>query len=933
MMTIPYREWLNFQHWSAHYSSTAGYDDTRPNWIAGREDFCKAGWRRTSAAPNVYTEWRGLARPVNNFDVDLVNLNLCFDFQADVYELLSTRTAAGVTHVHIKNEAPYRPASPATWDSVLADAVFYDGVNYWCSPVQVPLSIVNDYAVALGPGVPPSDGQWNQPYTTVTTRTYGCRYKAGLGPDVWMNKWQYENNGLLLGFINPAGAPAAGEEITFNLTLKAYRLYYLNPVVNSLSRYSMPPAGGVELKLYGVGFHIGNTELEDTTYNIFNAHPPGGWKDDVYHIQFEGLQGQGNYLLHSFAGDFTVDSNIQITIPAAKMPALPLGSYQIYLTKDRAAFEGSGPGVGSANAYAGDWRCKADGRLYPGTRLTFTVGIPGPGKKKPTVFSKWRFKKYGGGIDRYYAPIDTISPAVFYDGRILAMSALTRAISDKGGLYTSSDMDVELANSDKEFSKLLAEYFLKNQIVELFYGWADQPESWKTAASVLIVDDYSRPGSVFKARLRDITTKYFKRKIPLYRINLTEYPNAHKNVLNKPMPEVLGNATYAIAGQGGAIEALCIDTINYKWMAARGSLQEITAVYIDGGLCTAGPPYYTISYDDGGRTYININPILCTTDAKVTFNAKGYSYAPWDSAGGFVQNPAYILGFFLSFLVEVPEDYLDFDSLDALAAKFTADGEDTSGFLVLQGEQDSETITEELLFTMGAQSAFDRSGRFYVERKDLSVLATSLFIFSQIDTLGHPDFNHNLKSAINRMRYRWTYSPAGDTYAGGDVAIRQSSIIDFEQELESADFIDFKWTTSSTWAAKRAEEELLKWGYGQPKITFELPLAWIDDIDVLTNFRLQDPFGLSRTGAGEQGRYCYVTSFSADLLGAKIGIEAGDLSWILRQYLFLGDETDLPAAWANATDEQRIFAYLCDEITGRFADGEPGKKLADENMI
>jgi hypothetical protein len=145
--------------------------------------------------------------------------------------------------------------------------------------------------------------------------------------------------------------------------------------------------------------------------------------------------------------------------------------------------------------------------------------------------------------------------------------------------------------------------------------------------------------------------------------------------------------------------------------------------------------------------------------------------------------------------------------------------------------------------------------------------------------------------------------------------------------------MDFKWTTSAAWAAKRAEEELLKWGYGQPKITFDLPLAWIDDLDVLTNFRLQDPFGLSRTGAGEQGRYCYVTSFSPDLLGAKIGIEAGDLSWILRQYLFLGDENDLPANWTNATDEERVWAYLCNEVTGRFADGEPGKKLADENMI
>ena len=923
-MPIPYREWSIFQHFSAQLQSPDASDD-REHWLAGRLEWGQAGrWRNNAGTIN--GEWKTVVRPLNGFDYDPTNLNLLVDIEIDV--LISPKSIVGAsTHFHWDFGAQANPLSPgpATWDRLLADGVFYDGINYWCLLAETPFYPTgNAWSTHLD--------QVDIPVLLTNRRGYGCSYKTGLGPEIWMNKWSYEYNGIELSITNYTAPFAPGDSCLVNMSLKRLRFLYLNPVVNSLSRYSMPAAGGVPLVFSGLGFNNIDTEVSDTTKNSSNSVPPaGGWNDTVYHIEFRGLQGQPTITLHEHLGDFVVNDNTTMTIAA--MPAMAEGSYEIYLIKNKANLGGAFPGFGPGYAYAGDWRCKADGRLYPGTRLTFTVGIPGPGKKKPTVFSKWRFKKYGGGIDRNYAPIDTVSPAVFYDGRILAMSTLTRAISDKGGLYTSSDMDIELANPDKEFSKLLAEYFLKNQIVKLFYGWADQPESWKTGASVLIVDDYSRPGSVFKVRLRDITTKYFKRKIPLYRVNLAEYPNAHKNILNKPMPEVLGNADYSIAGQGGAVEALCVDTINYKWLAARGSLQEITAVYIDGGLCTAGPLYYTITYDDGGRTYININPVLCDTDAKITFNAKGYSYAAWDSAGGFVQNPAYILGFFLGFLLEVPEDFLDFDSLDALAAKFTADGEGTSGFLVLQGEQDSETITEELLFTMGAQSAFDRSGRFYVERKDLSVLGTSLFIFSQIDTLDHPDFNHNLKSAINRMRYRWTYSPAGDTYAGGAEATRQSSITDFEQELESADFIDFKWTTSSAWAAKRAEEELLKWGYGQPQISFDLPLAWIDDLDILTNFRLQDPFGLSRIGAGEIGRYCYVTSFSADFLGARLSIQAMDLSWILRQYLICGDENTLPANWANATDEERIWAFACEELTGRFADGEPGKKAADENMV
>jgi hypothetical protein len=913
MMTIPYREWIQFQHISCNYQSLDNSED-RIHWQAGRYEYGRCGLGQS--AGGIFTGWKTLMRPIHDFGVDAVNLNLLIDYEIDVLCVLNSLAGwPANTHCHTLFAAQRYPASPAVWDSALADGIFYDGVNYWCDLLSVPFEAINSCQ---------TNGQWDKPYNPVTFRIYGCRYKAAPGADTWLNKWEFENEGLCLEFVNYTGVlPPAGDELFFNIQAKRLRFYYLNPVCNSLSRYSMPSAGGVEVKLYGLGFHNGNAELDDNTYNPLNEHPAAGWNDEVYHIRFEGLQGQGTYALSNLAGDFTVDSNTQITVPAAKMPALPLGSYQIYLMKD-------GPGVpGSGYAYAGDWRAEVSGRLYRGNRITFFSGIPGPGKKRPAVFSKWRFKKWGGAIDRYYSPIDMITPAIFYDGRILGMSPTTRAISDKGGLFNSSDMDVELANSDKEFSKLLAEYFLKNQIVEFYCGWADRPESWKTASSVLIVDDYNRPGSTFKVRLRDITTKYFKRKVPLYRITADEYPLAHKNALNKPMPDVLGLASYTETGLGGAVEAFCIDTTAYKYIAARGSLFSVDQVYSDGVLQST--VLYSISYGDGGRTYITFTVDM--KDAKITYNAKGYTFPDWDSAAGYVQNPVYVLGFFLAFLAEVPGDFIDFDSLDILAAKFTADGEGTSGFLILQGERESETILEELLFTMGSQSAFDRSGRFYIERKDLSVLATNLFIFAQIDTIGQPDFQHNLKSAINRARYRWTHNPASDLYAGGADATRPSSIADFEEELEAPDFMDFKWTTSAAWAAKRAEEELLKWGYGQPKITFDLPLAWIDDIDILTNFRLQDPFGLSRTGAGEQGRYYYVTSFSADLLGAKLSIEAQDLSWILRQYLICGDENVLPANWANATDEERIWAFACDEITGRFADGEPGKKAADENMV
>jgi hypothetical protein len=41
----------------------------------------------------------------------------------------------------------------------------------------------------------------------------------------------------------------------------------------------------------------------------------------------------------------------------------------------------------------------------------------------------------------------------------------------------------------------------------------------------------------------------------------------------------------------------------------------------------------------------------------------------------------------------------------------------------------------------------------------------------------------------------------------------------------------------------------------------------------------------------------------------------------------LGDEATLAASWATATNANKVYGYLCDEATGVFANGKPGKRL------
>jgi hypothetical protein len=144
---------------------------------------------------------------------------------------------------------------------------------------------------------------------------------------------------------------------------------------------------------------------------------------------------------------------------------------------------------------------------------------------------------------------------------------------------------------------------------------------------------------------------------------------------------------------------------------------------------------------------------------------------------------------------------------------------------------------------------------------------------------------------------------------------------------------DYPHTTSQVLVDQLALEMLIKRGWGDPAIEFPVPISWIDELDILTSFRFQNPFGLSVTGGGEQARYYYVISLSVDWLGEKIDLIAVDLQFLLTAYFVKGDETLIATNWNVAGQADRMFAYKCDEATGKFDDGELGKILVDENIL
>jgi len=414
------------------------------------------------------------------------------------------------------------------------------------------------------------------------------------------------------------------------------------------------------------------------------------------------------------------------------------------------------------------------------------------------------------------------------------------------------------------------------------------------------------------------------------------YPNIYPEHLGRVMPDILGFCSLTTGecdnAVRGAVEAVYVDTSGapYSYLAARGSLHSIIEVFSD-GILMATPGDYSVAYRDGGITYIDF--VIDQEDKKITFNTRGYMFAPWNSANGYVQNPAYIILFYLAFVVGVPEEDINVPSFVTLAAIYDALGVGTSGKLIIQDAKESLAVLQELLFSYGAKLWNANDGRLKIGIKDISGFATDTVIFSQIDLLEAAERKYNLATAINSIKAQYDFIPPANLYKGAMEDELASSISDYDTKLESQTPYSLPWTDSEDLVAQILLNDLLKMGHGDKTISFSVTIKWIDDLDIYDNFRFQDPFGLSWLKAGEKGRYYYIISLDADYQNQIINIVAVDLQWLLRQYAILGDEDELSDLWVNAGEDERIYYYLADEIIGEFSDGEPCKILIDENII
>jgi len=763
---IPFKEFILF-----HSANIEGIAPTPPGTFADPSDwttthyrYCKLGYGYLST--NVRTQFRPVFIPKEK-DFELVDgLDVTVKAHLDLILAKTLDTCSPALDdcdliYGILND----PSSPKVWHKYKVTGRHYDGTNLWDRnpPYMIGNPGFGDIQMADLPKLYPLIME---------------AYRAGVG--CFVNKYQEELFRLgLCGYLsnfNP-GLSTPSERVYLSCEPSSLRVFYLNPIVNSLSVKYAKTTGNKELILTGLGFKNSNAEMDEGGASNPGAHAVG-WEDNVLYIDFIGLQGQGTTTLRRTASpaDFTV-TNTEIIIPSARFPTLAKGTYELYLRKYNA-----GGLLAFPEGYAGDWRTDPLGRIYKGNRFTFLIdddyvekGFRS--KRSPMMLINMSFKNRQGTLfQQPIAEMDVRTSNKIYRGFLLNYSSINRAVNDKAGNFKGTSMELDLSNHNKDYSITLHDYpVLKNQEVEIAVAQMDEPESWKIPLLKMIVDDYHLKGTSFKVVLKDLAQKIFNKTVPKRICTTADYPNLSDDYVGAAMPEVLGLNVLGVGKYPGAVEAAQVSADVY--LASYRTLKSIDAVYSDYSVVGG----WTVFYDHGGRTYIRL---AGQDDKVITFDCKGCMFKDWNSVNGYIENPAYILLHYITKIMEVRLADIVRYSFDEVAALFESIAEETSGRLIIQNTQRASTEMKQLLFDYETKAFVATDGRLEIGKKDISNYSSDLLIFDQADLQESADRKWNQDESINRVKVESDYYPSADKFKSGEEDEKADLIEEIDETRE-----------------------------------------------------------------------------------------------------------------------------------------------------
>ena len=507
----------------------------------------------------------------------------------------------------------------------------------------------------------------------------------------------------------------------------------------------------------------------------------------------------------------------------------------------------------------------------------------------------------------------------FWEALVRSFGSLTRSIADADGAFEVSDIDIVIENANQEISGSWDVDKIKNRTGELIVGFEGMAIGDFKTIFTGIGEAYSFPPNEFRLKLKDPTEKYFDNKDWFKTISPDDWTDAHSKALNKMMPLIYGDKTGCIT--------YCVDTVNYKYLAAGHAGKDVVTVYKEDSAgvrteLTEGLHWSWTNQSFDGDYVTMITMVGDHSDYKIIADIQGIEDTG-DGTGDLITNPVLQLEHFITTWLALPSAL--YSSSDFSDAETIVSDRGYVGACCLTKQQNAKDVITNMCLGMYANAYRNTSGQF------------SIFIFESAVQAGYSGareynerwdmlrdsctFEPDLNIQANHVIIKYDYDPSLDTWKGLWEDEDSTSISDTLETLTTTLYLDF--VADASTASDIGQRYLLHNKNASMKAYFYAPLVALDD-DLAQPIRVTHRSG---PDGGYSRQLFQITRISPDLDGLSCAVEARDINQWLTTGFVLGDETVLPADWDNADEDERYYAYLCDETTEQFDDGTAGKRL------
>ena len=371
-----------------------------------------------------------------------------------------------------------------------------------------------------------------------------------------------------------------------------------------------------------------------------------------------------------------------------------------------------------------------------------------------------------------YAP-EAVASAVGgqASARIMRCGSVAQAIDLSSPRLNPMELNVELADTDRQFAALHASYrnSLRGsaatvRVLSPAVAYQDAPVMFSG-----ILDSYEQSAAVWRLRLRTDDIALRNTEVPRVTINRGDWTNAHADALGQTAAINYGTHCSENLSNKGMLPTLYVDTVGFRYVVGIGLMANVTAVYKDGVRQTTG--YAITNETRNGRTWTLVDFTADQGSAAITVDLQGLT-TDYDGTGDLITNPARQIEHFLAnfvFGAWSSGPYLTTTRIDTASLSAVADQLDLrgcQGSLRIAGDRvRAETILERWCQSFGVYPYWTLDGRIAFGMLDWAPPAGYPdFLIKQTDCIGELKQPFDTSQLTREVALKYCYDSAEDRY-------------------------------------------------------------------------------------------------------------------------------------------------------------------------